>query len=80
MGTVVTVDTASLADLSSNQDSWIAARGGRGGLGNTAFATPTERKPMTCTEGMEGEEKLLELELKIIADVGLVSHVASTCM
>ena len=69
----MTADTLLLADLSSPRGNWVAALGGSGGLGNTAFTTPTEQKPVTCTEGTEGEEKLLELELKIIADVGLVS-------
>lgn len=69
----MTSDSVLLADLSSPHDRWIAAQGGSGGQGNTTFATPTEQKPITCTEGTEGEEKLLELELKIIADVGLVS-------
>ena len=69
----MTANALLMADLSSPQDSWVAAQGGSGGLGNTAFATPTEQKPVTCTEGIEGEEKVLELELKIIADVGLVS-------
>ena len=69
----MTTDSFSLADLSSPHDSWVAAQGGIGGLGNTTFTTPTEQKPTICTKGTDGEEKLLELELKIIADVGLVS-------
>ena len=69
----MTGDSLLLADLSSPHDRWVAAWGGSGGVGNVAFATPSQQKPITCTQGTEGEEKLLELELKIIADVGLVS-------
>lgn len=61
-----------LADLSEPNQEWIAAKGGRGGLGNTHFKTPENRAPYKSTPGTEGEERVYMLELKSIADVGLV--------
>jgi GTP-binding protein len=61
-----------LADLSHPGDRWLAARGGRGGFGNAHFTTSTNRAPRYHQEGGKGEERELQLELKLLADVGLV--------
>jgi GTP-binding protein len=61
-----------LADLLNDGDLFIAANGGEGGLGNTHFSSGTNRTPRIATKGKEGEEKWLKIELKLIADVGLV--------
>jgi GTP-binding protein len=73
LGTVVSdKDGNQLADLREDGQEWIAARGGRGGLGNAQFATATNKTPRYAQEGEEGEERALVLELKLIADAGLV--------
>lgn len=63
---------AALADLAVHGQSFMAARGGRGGRGNASFATATHQTPREWQPGRPGEEKELFLELKLIADVGLV--------
>lgn len=67
------VDTGEiLFDIIDDKEEVIIAHGGKGGRGNSEFATPTNQAPRYAEPGREGEEKHLELELKLIADVGLV--------
>jgi GTP-binding protein len=61
-----------LKDLSKHGDELTAARGGKGGYGNLHFKSATNRAPREVTPGGVGEERLLVLELKVIADVGLL--------
>ncbi len=74
VGTVVYDDQTDevLADLVADGETVVIARGGRGGRGNSNFATSTNRVPTRFTHGGEGEERTLRLELKLLADVGLV--------
>lgn len=74
LGTVIyDADTDELlADLSHAGDRLVAARGGRGGRGNARFATPTHQAPTLSEAGTPGEQRTLKLELKLLADAGLI--------
>ena len=74
VGTVVTdVETGDvLADLSTHDQTAVLAKGGQGGLGNIHFKSSTNRSPRQFTPGTLGESRRLKLELKVLADVGLL--------
>lgn len=60
------------ADITAHKQRFVIARGGRGGRGNIHFATPEDRAPRRAEKGEPGETKALRLELKVLADVGLI--------
>lgn len=68
-----------VADLANPGDRHTAARGGKGGTGNIAFVSATNQAPMCSTTGEEGDSWTIELELRTIADIGLVSFVMHSC-
>jgi GTP-binding protein len=61
-----------LADLVENKQIYIGAKGGKGGKGNTHFATSTNQTPRVAEQGEKGKEIVITIELKLIADIGLV--------
>jgi len=74
VGTVVLDDDTgeTLGDLTSAGQTLLVAKGGKGGWGNQRFKSSTNRSPQRATPGSEGEQRLLKLELKLLADVGLL--------
>ncbi|HBX74710.1 MAG: GTPase ObgE [Acidaminococcaceae bacterium] len=76
LGTVVRDDETNImiADLTEDGQEFIAAKGGRGGKGNACYATSTKRAPTFAEKGEPGTKGWLRLELKLLADVGLVGY------
>jgi len=75
-GTLVRDDETGeiLQDLVMEGQRYVAAQGGRGGRGNARFATSTRRVPRIAEQGEEGQDRRLRLELKLLADVGLIGY------
>ncbi len=61
-----------LFDFTSEDQQFLVCKGGKGGKGNHCFKSATNQAPLTCTPGTEGEAREIELELKLIADIGLI--------
>jgi GTP-binding protein len=76
VGTLVRDDQTEelLQDLLFDAQQFVAVEGGRGGRGNARFATPTLRAPRRAEKGEKGQERWLRLELKLLADVGLIGY------
>lgn len=74
VGTVITDENSQrvVADLAVDGQQVLLAKGGKGGLGNTRFKSSTNRAPRQCTPGDPGEERDLRLELRVLADIGLL--------
>jgi GTPase len=74
LGTVVRDDASGsvLGEVLEHDQTWMAAAGGRGGRGNACFASPTNQAPLYSERGSPGAEHWLRLELKLLADVGLL--------
>jgi GTP-binding protein len=77
-GTIVTMDEDGtrllIADLEKVGDVAIVAKGGRGGLGNTHYTTSTNQSPRIAQRGEAGEEKEIQLEMRLIADAGIIGY------
>lgn len=74
MGTIIKDSETEkiMCDLSHEGDKYVICRGGKGGKGNVKFCTPTRQAPHYAEPGMPGEERFINLELKLLADVGLL--------
>ncbi len=71
-GTIIYEGEKIIGELLKEKDRLIVAKGGRGGRGNASFATSSNQTPRIAEDGLEGEKKSIRLELKLIADVGIV--------
>ena len=73
-GTVIISENGEIeyADLNQDGMEYLACRGGNGGWGNVRFKSPTNRTPMQANDGLPGEERTVVLQLKLIADIGLI--------
>lgn len=74
LGSAQSIDDAEIADLLEPSQLVVVVKGGRGGLGNTHFASSTNQTPRIAQKGWAGEEKSIILELKIIADIGIIGY------
>ena len=72
VGTIVRSDDNTIGDLTAEKQEIVIARGGKGGRGNVHFANPTHQVPREAESGQPGDKLPIELELKLMADVGLV--------
>lgn len=74
LGTIIkdTTSGEALADLSRPGDQVLVAEGGEGGRGNSSFVTSRRQAPRICERGLGGESRTLKLELKLIADIGII--------
>lgn len=77
LGTLVKEEGRNVTDLSHHGQEFMAASGGAGGKGNRFFLTNENRAPMTSTQGVQGRERLLHLELRTMAHAGLVRRCCS---
>jgi len=76
VGTIVrdTHTEGLIADLMEADEEVVVARGGKGGRGNSGFVTPTRQAPRICERGLPGEKRTLRMELRLVADVGIIGY------
>ncbi|OGN61756.1 MAG: hypothetical protein A3F40_01565 [Chlamydiae bacterium RIFCSPHIGHO2_12_FULL_27_8] len=71
LGTIIKENSIEIFELTKHKETFLLCRGGKGGKGNIHFKSSTNRSPMEFTHGTMGEEKTIELDLKLIANIGL---------
>lgn len=74
VGTIIKKDRRLVADLTVHMEKCLVAKGGRGGRGNARFTSASHQTPRFAERGESGEEAVLDLELKVLADIGLVGY------